>query len=407
MNTVAERLSREFWRFFSGQSVSNLGNAFSKFAVPLLVYDLTGSALHLAVITATQYVPYLCFGLVIGAWVDRTDRKRLMVIADVLRAVMVLSLPALWWLDMLPLWWVYTVAFVSSTLGILFNAAEFAAIPSMVPTPLLATANGRIQASYSLMNALGPLLAGSLRTLLTLPVLFVLDAFSYLFSAFAIGGLKSEFRPANRPRRTFKEDILEGLQFVFSHPTLRSISLLLALLNFLTGTTSAQLVLYGKQVLHASDFQLGVLFASGSLGVVGFSLLAGWFNQRFKPGHLILGTVFLQGVALILFALSQNFWLSAVWWAIDNGLIMLCAISARVLRQSMVPSELLGRVVTVAEVLAWSAIPLGGFLGAYLVEHTHNINAVYLGIGIAVLLLSLPFLMSPLGRPALKPQEAL
>src|SRR5207247_10816250 len=89
------RLSLDFWKFWAGQTISNLGSSFTAFALPLLVYKLTHSPLYLAGTTAAYFVPYLLFGLVIGAWVDRVDRKRMMILVDLGRGLAIASIPAL------------------------------------------------------------------------------------------------------------------------------------------------------------------------------------------------------------------------------------------------------------------------------------------------------------------------
>ncbi|MCX6049579.1 MAG: MFS transporter, partial [Chloroflexi bacterium] len=142
-------LNLDFWKFWAGQTISNLGSSFTAFALPLLIYKLTGSALNLALATAAAFLPYLLFGLLIGAWVDRLNRKRLMIVVDLINAGLLASIPLLATLDRLPVWWIYVVGFVGSTVGIAFQSAEFAAIPSLVNQDDLVTANGRIQASYS------------------------------------------------------------------------------------------------------------------------------------------------------------------------------------------------------------------------------------------------------------------
>src|SRR5438046_10700017 len=90
-----QKLSGDFWKFWTGQTISNLGSSFTGFALPLLVFKLTGSALNLAISTAVYFIPYLLFGLVIGAWVDRVDRKRLMIANDVARPAVIASIPVL------------------------------------------------------------------------------------------------------------------------------------------------------------------------------------------------------------------------------------------------------------------------------------------------------------------------
>src|SRR5690349_2479927 len=139
-----ERLLGDFGKFFAGQTISNLGNSVTMFAVPILVYSLTGSALDLGLASAVQLLPYLLFGLVIGAWVDRVDRRRLMIAADVGRAAAIASIPAAAALGWLSIGWIYGASFIAATISIAFDAAQFAAIPSLVPTDDLVAANGRI-----------------------------------------------------------------------------------------------------------------------------------------------------------------------------------------------------------------------------------------------------------------------
>src|SRR5690242_9623499 len=166
LTVPARQISRDFWTFWTGETISNLGSSFTTFALPLLVYKLTGSALNLGIATAATFIPSLLFGLVIGAWVDRVNSKRLMILTDVLRALVAAAIPALPVRGELSVWWRYALACGSSTLPTSFTSSEFAAIPSLVSSDDLVTAHGRIQASYSGASVLGPLLAGFFLTLL-------------------------------------------------------------------------------------------------------------------------------------------------------------------------------------------------------------------------------------------------
>src|SRR5207302_8024870 len=141
------RLSWDFWLFWAGRSISNPGSSFTQWAVPLLVYRLTHSALNLGVATAATFLPYLLFGLVIGAWMDRVDRKRAMIALDCLNAIVIFSVPLVATFGHLSVWWIYGVTFVQSTVFIAFSAGEFAALPSLVSPDDFVTANGRIQAT--------------------------------------------------------------------------------------------------------------------------------------------------------------------------------------------------------------------------------------------------------------------
>src|SRR4029453_9794923 len=127
-------LSGDFGRFWLGQTGFNLGGPFPFLPLPPLGVNLTGSPLNLGRATAMEFVPSLLFGLVIGAWVDRVDRKRLMIATDLGRAAVIAVIPGLDALEAVAVGWVYAVAFCSATLTIAFDAAQFAAIPSLVPS---------------------------------------------------------------------------------------------------------------------------------------------------------------------------------------------------------------------------------------------------------------------------------
>ena len=116
------RLNTDFWKYWTGQTISNLGSSITLFALPLLVYKLTGSALNLGITTAAEFLPYLLFGLILGAWTDRVDRKRMMIGTDIARALIIASIPLLYAFGLLAVWWIYIVGFVHATLTICFEA---------------------------------------------------------------------------------------------------------------------------------------------------------------------------------------------------------------------------------------------------------------------------------------------
>lgn len=398
-STQPARLGADFWTFWLGQTISNLGSSVTAFALPLLIYRLTGSALNLALATAAVFLPYLLFGLVLGAWVDRLDRKRLMIAADVLNALAIGSIPLMAMLGALSVWWIYAVAFITSTVGIAFQAAEFAAIPSLVRQDDLVAANGRIQASYSAAAVIGPLLAGMLIAVMPLEDLLLVDAGSFLVSALALRLVRRPFNVEHEPRTSsVRADVAEGLRYVLSHPVLRNISLMMALVNFVGSTTGTQLVLFAQRQLGASEAQVGYLFSAGSVGIVALSLLAGALRRRWSFSRVALGALMLSGVLTAVFALVTNYWLAVVLWGVISGLSILFNINTGSLRQAIVPNHMLGRVMSIAGVLAWSAIPVGTFLGGLAIERTGDVALVYLVIGIATTIIPLCFAFTALGR---------
>jgi MFS family permease len=408
---AGQRLSPDFWKFWTGQTVSNLGSSFTFFALPLLVYKLTGSALNLAITTAAEFVPYLLFGLVIGAWVDRVDRKRLMIAVDFGRAAVIATIPLLAAFDLLDVWWVYAAAFANATLTIAFDAAEFAAVPSLVSKDDLVTANGRIMASYQGAQVMGPFAAGFMLALVPIETVFLVDAGTFVVSAAALALVRRSFNAEEEREPThILHDVVEGLRYVVSHPVLRNISLMMGLINFVGATTYAQLVLFAKERFGASDTEVGWLYSAGSAGIVVFSLLAGPIRRRLPFSIAALGALMLHGLLTLAFALTTWYWLGLVLWAAAAGSGLFFNVNTQSLRQQIVPSHMLGRVMSIAGVLAWSAIPLGALLGGWAVEATDDVALVYAIIGVLIFLLALGFkLFSALGRaeqylPAQEPE---
>jgi MFS family permease len=393
-------VNRDFWRFWVGETVSAFGSSFTQFAIPLLVFRLTGSAIYLAASTALFTVPHLLFGLLIGAWTDRTDRRRLMIATDVLAAVAIASVPLAAAVGALSVWWVLAIVFVSSTLSIFFEAAQFGAIPSLVPRNDLVAANGRIQASFAAATVAGPLVAGALLVVLPVEELLYVDAATFLVSAIALSLIRRPFTPPlERQRASIREDIVEGLRYVLRHPVLRNISAMMALVNFVSVTAVAQLVLLAKERYAASDAQIGVLFAAGGVGVFLCSLAAGPLRRRWSFGNVALGSLMVSGLMLVVLAFAPSYWIAVLCWGLSSGLGVLFNINTGSLRQAVVPGHMLGRIITIAMVLAWSANPIGAMAGGIAIDRTHDVQLVYAVVGGLTFLIPLYFrLFSPLGH---------
>ena len=390
----------DFWKFWTGETISAFGTSVTQFAMPLIVFKLTGSAVALGGAAAMFTVPHLLFGLPIGAWTDRTNRKRLMIVVDLLAALAVASVPLTASLGLLSVWWIYAVTFATSTLGLAFETAQFGAIPSLVGRDDLVTANGRIQASFAAAGVLGPLTAGALLAFVPVEAVLYVDAASFLVSAIALSLIRRSFNAPVAPRATtIRQDIAEGLRYVLAHPVLRNISLMMALINLISTTVFAQLVLFAKQDLRAADGEIGLLFAAGGVGVFLCSLSAGPLRKRFSFGTVALGALMLSGLLTIALAYATSIWSGVLLWGISAGLGTLFNINTGSLRQAIVPNHMLGRVISIAMVLAWSANPIGALAGGFLIERLGDARLVYAGIGALTFLIALAFrLASPLGR---------
>jgi MFS family permease len=387
--------------YWAGQAISTLGSSVTAVVLPLLIFQLTHSSLNLALTVVVTVAPYLLFGLVIGAWVDRVDRRRLMILTDLARMVVVAAIPLAAALGAFTVWEIYVVAFVSSALAIGFDAASFAAIPSLVEPAQLVRANGRIQASYSVARAAGPFVAGLLLAVTAAPNLLAIDAASFLVSAGSLALVRRSFNPASlvtQSQARLRGDVVEGLRYVWRQPIVRTIVLLLFVVNFVVPTVSSQLVLFAKEVLVASDAQVGFLYAAGGAGTIVCALLVNRLGTRRSLGTLALAGLALEGLAVVVASGVRVYGVVLIVWSVRGGADVLFVICTYSLAQRIVPNALLGRVITIVRVLTWSTASVGALLGGYVIAATGSPALVYGVIGALVCLTALGFFMSPLGR---------
>jgi predicted MFS family arabinose efflux permease len=205
--------------------------------------------------------------------------------------------------------------------------------------------------------------------------------------------------PMNKNATTIRQDIVEGLRYVLSHPVLRNISLMMALINMVSATVFAELVLFAKQALRAEDSEVGLLFAAGGAGVVVLSLAAGPLRRRWSFGNVALGALMLTGLLTVALAYTTSLWIAVVLWALSSGLGILFNINTGSLRQAIVPNHMLGRVISIAMVLAWSANPIGALAGGVLIERTGDVRLIYAVIGVITFAIAFVFrVASPLGH---------
>ncbi len=190
----------------------------------------------------------------------------------------------------------------------------------------------------------------------------------------------------------------EGLAYVWSNPLLRSISVMMALINFVAVTADSQLVLFARRALHASNSEIGFLYAAGAAGVVAVSLVAGPIRRRLSFTVTALGALVVTGVTMTAMALAGSYAAALILWAASSGFGLLFNINTGALRQAIVPPQLYGRVVSVAQVLAWSAIPLGSLAGAAAINLSGSVAGVYAVTGGLIAAIALAFAFSPVAH---------
>jgi predicted MFS family arabinose efflux permease len=366
---------RDFRRLMAAFAVSSLGSKVAREVVPLtaiLVLNAGPGALSLLGVAAT--LPVLLLGLFAGAWVDRQRRRPLLIVADLLCFVAVVSIPIAAWCDLLTITQLFTVVMGVAALSLLFNAADAAYLPSLVEPERLAKANAAKETIDATSEVVGPPIGGLLVQVLTAPAALLIDAISYLISAFFLFriGYQEPVATAAAPRRHILREIAEGLRTLWQQPILRPLLLARAIRTFFGGMYGPFYVLYVIRYLGISPAEMGVIIACGGLAALAGAALVPWLNARIPAGPGLIGAFAIKTVGLALLPLAGLLPEIAVpllvlQQLLQDSVTSYFAVNERTLRQKLIPNQQLGRVAATIAVVNDGPVPLGALIAGLLV----------------------------------------
>jgi predicted MFS family arabinose efflux permease len=338
----------------------------SSIAYPLLVLALTGSPAKAGIVGFAQIVPYPLLVLPAGVGVDRWNRRRVMIVADVVRAVALASLAAAIALDRLTFPQIVVVALVEGTMFAFFNIAELGAMRSVVPAAQLPAAAAVEQARVSAVILAGPPLGGFLFGIgRALP--FLVDAVSYAFSLISLLAMRTPFQEEReRDTAPLRTQALEGFHWLWRHAFLRTCALLFGASNFAWNALFLIVVVAGRSEGLSSAAIGGVIAGFGGLNLIG-SMFATRLQRTLSVRAIVLGALWLAvGVGAYV--------VRPTVYALVAGVVPLClvnpALNATIIgyRVAITPDRLLGRVASVARLLAQIGAPLGPLVAGLLLE---------------------------------------
>ncbi|MGB0113375.1 MAG: MFS transporter [Ilumatobacteraceae bacterium] len=392
---TADRLGGNYVKLFTASTISNLGDGIGIIAYPWLASAITRNPLLIALVAVVQRLPWLVFSLPVGVITDRYERRKLMVSANAIRAVITLvvafvvlanqgALPGPDAID--------DAATIISTDAVLYVMILFATLllgiaevvydnsaqtfmPALVHTDNLEKANGRLWSAEQVANTFAgpPLAALMIAVAFSLP--FFVDAATFVVSAALIAmihrsGTPKRTGPALADRRPWKVELAEGFRWLWSHDLLRSLAVTLGLLNLLGTLSTSTLVLFGQEVLDTSATEFAILGTGGAIGGVVGGWTASAVARRIGVGASLSLTLIGGGVVTIIIGLSS-------WWPIAwvmFALFMFAAVLWNVItvsfRQAVIPDHLLGRVNSVYRFFGWGMMPVGAALGGLTVVVT-------------------------------------
>ena len=386
--------NRAFVRLWAAQAVSGFGSRITGTAVPLTAaLTLNATPAQMGFLVFAGQLPDLLFGLVAGVWVDRLRRRPILIGADLGRAALLALIPLAAFLDVLSFPLLWAVAFGTGVLTLFFTLAAVAVLPAIVEPEELVDANTKLSFSDSALSLLGPGAAGVLIQLFSAPRAILVDAASFLVSAWALGGIGSDEAapPADTPRHGMRHEIAEGLRELVRTPLLRALAISMGILVVGGSVQATVAILYYTRTLDLSPAVIGALGACGGVGALAGAAVAGRVARRLGVGWAIIAPTALEGFAFVLLPLANLFpfaaalALLAISAALSGVAFSILSINQMSLRQRLTPTRLLGRVTAARRVLIMAMAPFGAALGGWLGTTLGFIPTLYIAALIAAL----------------------
>jgi predicted MFS family arabinose efflux permease len=372
---VAVWRNLNFRRYWYAHAVSEFGDRVTELALPLIaVITLDASPSQLGILTAARWAPTV-MSLLIGAWADhRPHKRRILVGADLTRAVVLTVVPVAYLMDAVTFPLLLVVALVTGLAAVFFHTSYPPFFVSLVSKKEYVDANSKLSISRSGSFIAGPAIGGALVQLLTAPLAVLVDALSFVYSALVIGRLRVPDRPRDdETAERLRTRVFKGARFVLSNPYLRAGLGCSTTINFFTFMAGALLVLFASRELDLSAGVIGLAFGIGSLGGLLGAAIAPRLTRRFGAGPMVVvGAIVFPAPFALLAVAGGDVWLAATAVAVCEFVsavgVMLYDINNNSIQASVVPDGMRSRVSGAYSTVNYGCRPLGALLGGFLGE---------------------------------------
>ncbi|MBU8858157.1 MULTISPECIES: MFS transporter [unclassified Micromonospora] len=364
---VSARLGADFTRLWTASAVSNIGDGVTMAAGPLLVASISEDPALIAGAVFVQQLPWLLFALVSGAYVDRLDRRQLVVVVNLLRAAALAGLTLTVATGTVTVTVIYVVLFLLGVGETLVDTAMGALLPAVVAPERLPAANARLYATFTIGNQFVAKPLGAWLFVVSAAVPFGLDALTFAAAAALIAGIRPAPVPEEpRPRGPLRGEIGHGVRWLWRHRLLRTLAVSMGLGNVAFGAAFAVFVLYCRQRLGLSDVGYGFLLTSFAVGGLFGTTVATRLTRALGAGTVLRAGLVVEVVTHVALAVTTSPWIAAAVLITFSVHAMVWGITAASVRQRIVPAHLRGRVGSVFALLDLGGAALGTLLGGLL-----------------------------------------
>jgi MFS family permease len=363
---------KDFNKLWAGQTVSLLGSALTMFALPTLaVLVLHATPVQVGALSALQTVPFAVLGMLVGVLADRASRRKIMIVADLVRFAALATIPLAAAFGALNMPQLYAVSLVAGCASAFFGITYQSYLPVIVSTDRLTDANMKLEFSNSGTAMAGNALAGALVQWIGAAAAIAFDALTYIVSVVSLLAIRAPESAHDGPALTLHQgyrEMREGIDIVVKSPDLRWISCATATVNFGGSMITAVFLIYAYRILHLQPALLGLVEGLGEIGFIG-ALLSTRIRARLGLRRTLLAGLLVGGAAsmcTLVAQVAQPYVVLFFTTAIVAISIPIYNVNQISYRQALVDVRMQGRMNATIRTFVWGTLPLGSLAGGFL-----------------------------------------
>ena len=361
----------DFLKLWTGQTASQVGSFVRLLALPLTaILTLEATPFEVGVLVAAGGLPALVIGVFAGAYIDRHRRRSVLIAADWLRALVIASVPVVYFMDSLQMWMLYLVALIMGMLALVFDVAYRSYLPSLVTRSQLIEGNSKLELSRSAAEVTGPGIGGAIVEIASAPVALIVDAASFAISAVSLHTIRryEETPESSTTGQSLFREAVGGMRYVWRNRLIRPLVLATASVGFFNTVIEAAYLLYMTDNLEISPGLIGAIFATGGAGLLLGAVFARWAITRFGFGPSIIAAMALVALSDLALPLAGGP-LAVVLIVLVSGQVAfgigltVYRVAQISLSQSVTDNAMQGRMNAMFQVALTGSIPFGALVG--------------------------------------------
>jgi MFS family permease len=369
-----EASAQSLWRNYNylllqgGQIVSFIGNQQQFVALPLLVLALTGSAAQAGFVVGLNAIATILISPIAGVLADRWNRKTTMLVCDMGRTFVTLSIPLAFWLHILTMPLIYVAVAVASILRTVFEVANASALPNVVTQEQLPAALSQSQAAYTFIRVVGALIGGTLYSI-GKAIPFLVNAVSFAVSVLSLGLIRGNFQAErkNAQQQPMYEAIAEGFVWLRRQPLLRFLTIVNGADSLRYGAGYLVILILAEQ-LHTSPSGIGAIFTGAAVGALLGNLASNWARKHFSFGKITISMLWLEALMFPLYAIAPNAIFMCLIAAAEELVGPIYTISLNTYRLIETPDAMRGRMNSTVQLVIQGSQSVGAIVGGILIQ---------------------------------------